>query len=278
MRCIIIDDDKLTRTALGKFIEQRPDLKLVGEFSDAVSAIPVIKNEKIDLIFLDMVMPKMTGIELLDQLDELPQIIIVSDYKEYAVEGFNYNVTDYLTKPITKDRFASAMDKVLQRSVFEQVKKESYHSIAVKQRSGFINISTDEILYVEGFGDYVNVHLQEGRKVTVLSTIKSMEDQLAGYSFMRIHRSYIANLKKIDRIVENNVFPHVYDDLLEKCDYDNLYIHEDNRLGLRQSIATRSKGLTQMVKEFESERLEICDFDVVAMLQDLHLYDKQRSN
>lgn len=206
MKCIVIDDDKLTRTALGKFIEQRPDLKLIDEFSDALSAIPAIKNKNIDLIFLDMVMPKMTGIELLNQFEELPQIIIVSDYKEYAVEGFNYNVTDYLTKPVTKDRFSSAMDKVLQRSVFEQVKNETYHSIAVKQRSGYINISTDEILYVEGFGDYVNVHLQEGRKVTVLSTIKAMDEQLADFSFMRIHRSYIANLKKIDRILENNVF------------------------------------------------------------------------
>lgn len=205
MKCIVIDDDKLTRMALSKLIEQRPDFKLIGEYSDALSAIPAIKNDKIDLIFLDMVMPKMSGIELLKQFDNLPQIIIVSDYKEYAVEGFNYNVTDYLTKPITKDRFSSAMDKVLERNLFEQVKKEAYHSIAVKQRSGYINISTDEILYVEGFGDYVNVHLQEGRKVTVLSTIKSMEEQLADYSFMRIHRSYIANLKKIDRIVENDV-------------------------------------------------------------------------
>lgn len=206
MKCIVIDDDKLTRRALSKLIEQRPDFKLIGEFPDAESAIPEIKNGNVDLIFLDMVMPKMSGIELLNHFETLPQIIIVSDYKEYAVEGFNYNVTDYLTKPITKDRFSNAMDKVLERNLFEQVKNESYHSIAVKQRSGFINISTDEILYVEGFGDYVNVHLQEGRKVTVLSTIKAMEEQLMDYSFMRIHRSYIANLKKIDRIVENDVY------------------------------------------------------------------------
>ena len=206
MKCIVIDDDKLTRRALSKLIEQRPDFKLIGEFPDAESAIPEIKNGDIDLIFLDMVMPKMSGIELLNHFETLPQIIIVSDYKEYAVEGFNYNVTDYLTKPITKDRFSNAMDKVLERNLFEQVKNESYHSIAVKQRSGYINISTDEILYVEGFGDYVNVHLQEGRKVTVLSTIKAMEEQLMDYSFMRIHRSYIANLKKIDRIVENDVY------------------------------------------------------------------------
>ena len=206
MKCIVIDDDKLTRTILSKFIGQRPDLKLVGEFQDPLAAIPIIKSESIDLIFLDMVMPKMSGIELMNHFQKLPQIIIVSDYKEYAVEGFNYNVTDYLTKPITKERFSSAMDKVLQRSVFEQVKNESYHSIPVKQRSGYINISTDEILYVEGFGDYVNVHLQEGRKVTVLSTIKAMDEQLSEFSFMRIHRSYIANLKKIDRIVENDVF------------------------------------------------------------------------
>ncbi len=206
MKCIVIDDDKLTRRALSKLIEQRPDFKLIGEFPDAESAIPEIKNGNVDLIFLDMVMPKMSGIELLNHFETLPQIIIVSDYKEYAVEGFNYNVTDYLTKPITKDRFSNAMDKVLERNLFEQVKNESYHSIAVKQRSGYINISTDEILYVEGFGDYVNVHLQEGRKVTVLSTIKAMEEQLMDYSFMRIHRSYIANLKKIDRIVENDVY------------------------------------------------------------------------
>jgi two-component system, LytTR family, response regulator len=206
MKCIVIDDDKLTRTILSKFISQRPDLKLVGEFQDPLAAIPIIKSEAVDLIFLDMVMPKMSGLELMNHFHKLPQIIIVSDYKEYAVEGFNYNVTDYLTKPITKERFSSAMDKVLQRSVFEQVKNESYHSIPVKQRSGYINISTDEILYVEGFGDYVNVHLQEGRKVTVLSTIKAMEEQLAEFSFMRIHRSYIANLKKIDRVVENDVF------------------------------------------------------------------------
>lgn len=206
MKCIVIDDDKLTRTILSKFIGQRPDLKLIGEFQDPLAAIPIIKSEGVDLIFLDMVMPKMSGLELMNHFHALPQIIIVSDYKEYAVEGFNYNVTDYLTKPITKERFSSAMDKVLQRSVFEQVKNESYHSIAVKQRSGYINISTDEILYVEGFGDYVNVHLQEGRKVTVLSTIKAMDEQLAEFSFMRIHRSYIANLKKIDRIVENDVF------------------------------------------------------------------------
>ncbi|NVK63567.1 MAG: response regulator transcription factor [Flavobacteriales bacterium] len=209
MKCIVIDDDKLTRRALSKLIEQRPDFKLIGEFQDAESAIPIIKDGNIDLIFLDMVMPKMSGLELLNHFETLPQIIIVSDYTEYAVEGFNYNVTDYLTKPITKDRFSSAMDKVLERNLFEQVKSESYHSIAVKQRSGYINISTDEILYVEGFGDYVNVHLQEGRKVTVLSTIKAMEEQLSDYSFMRIHRSYIANLKKIDRIVENDV--HILD-------------------------------------------------------------------
>ena len=195
----------MARAIIAQFITNSTDLTIVNQFSNALQAIKYLNQNDVDLIFLDMVMPKMSGIELLKQFDSLPQIIIISDYTEYAVEGFNYNVTDYLTKPITKERFLNAVDRVLERNLFEQVKNESYHSIAVKQRSGYINISTDEILYVEGFGDYVNVHLQEGRKVTVLSTIKSMEDQLADYSFMRIHRSYIANLKKIDRIVENDV-------------------------------------------------------------------------
>lgn len=206
MKCIVIDDDKVTRKTISAYIEKRPDLKLIGEFGDAVSAIPMIKSDQVDLIFLDVVMPNMTGIDLMEYFKTLPQIIIVSDYKEYAVDGFNYNVTDYLTKPVTKDRFSSAIDKVLQRAVFEQVKNDEYHSISVKQRSGYINISTNDILYVEGFGDYVNVHLSEGRKVTVLSTIKAMDEQLSEYSFMRIHRSYIVNLKKVEKVVENDVY------------------------------------------------------------------------
>lgn len=206
MKCIIIDDDKLSRKTLESYIQNRPELNLVGQFEDAVTALPTLKEDKVDLMFLDMVMPNMSGVELMKYLDELPQIIIISEHKEYAVEGFNFNVTDYLTKPITKERFSSAIDKAFERRIFEQVKEEHYQSISVKQRSGYINIATDDILYIEGFGDYVNVILSEGKKVTVLSTIKGMEEQLANYNFMRIHRSYIVNLKKVDKVVENEVF------------------------------------------------------------------------
>ncbi|MCH2224035.1 MAG: LytTR family DNA-binding domain-containing protein [Crocinitomicaceae bacterium] len=205
MKCIIVDDDKLTRKTLSKYIEKRPELKLIGEFADAASALKSIRKDNVDLVFLDMVMPDITGLDVLKSIDQLPQIIIISDHKEYAVEGFNYNVTDYLTKPVPQDRFSEAIDKVFQRQVFEKVKQGKYYSIAVKQRSGYINVSTDDILYVEGFGDYVNVFLTEGKKVTVLSTIKGMEEQLIQYDFMRIHRSYIANLKKVEKIVENDV-------------------------------------------------------------------------
>lgn len=206
MKCIIVDDDKLTRKTLSKYIEKRPELRLTGEFADAASAIKSIQEDDVDLVFLDMVMPDITGLDVLKSIEVLPQIIIISDHKEYAVEGFNYNVTDYLTKPVLQERFSAAIDKVFQREVFEKVKQEKYHSIAVKQRSGYINISTDDILYVEGFGDYVNVFLTEGKKVTVLSTIKGMEEQLEPYDFMRIHRSYIAHLKKVEKVVENDVY------------------------------------------------------------------------
>jgi two-component system LytT family response regulator len=118
MKCIVIDDDKLTRITLAKYIQQRPDLKLLGEYEDTTSSMAIIKSNEVDLIFLDVVMPNMTGIELLKHFKVLPQVIIISDYKEYAADGFNYNVTDFLTKPITKERFSSALDKALQRSVF----------------------------------------------------------------------------------------------------------------------------------------------------------------
>ena len=206
MKCIIIDDDKLSRKTLERHIQNRPELKLVGQYEDAVSALPILKNKEVDLVFLDVVMPNMSGIELMKFLEDLPQIIIISEHKEYAVEGFNFNVTDFLTKPITKERFSNAIDKAFERRIFEQVKEDHYQSISVKQRSGYINIVTDDILYIEGFGDYVNVILSEGKKVTVLSTIKGMEEQLADFNFKRIHRSYIVNLKKVNKVVENDVF------------------------------------------------------------------------
>lgn len=206
MKCIIIDDDKLSRKTLEKHIQNRPELNLIGQFEDAISALPILKKKEVDLVFLDVVMPNMSGIDLMKFLEDLPQIIIISEHKEYAVEGFNFNVTDYLTKPITKERFSSAIDKAFERRIFEQVKEDHYQSISVKQRSGYINIATDDILYIEGFGDYVNVILSEGKKVTVLSTIKGMEEQLAEYNFKRIHRSYIVNLKKVDKVVENDVY------------------------------------------------------------------------
>ncbi len=206
MKCIIIDDDKLSRKTLEKHIQNRPELNLIGQFEDAISALTILKKKEVDLVFLDVVMPNMSGIDLMKFLEDLPQIIIISEHKEYAVEGFNFNVTDYLTKPITKERFSSAIDKAFERRIFEQVKEDHYQSISVKQRSGYINIATDDILYIEGFGDYVNVILSEGKKVTVLSTIKGMEEQLAEYNFKRIHRSYIVNLKKVDKVVENDVY------------------------------------------------------------------------
>lgn len=212
MKCIIIDDDKITQKTLEAYIQKRPELKLIGQYNDAVSAIPIIKSETVDLIFLDVVMPNMSGLDLMEYFSVLPQVIIVSDYKEYAVDGFNYNVTDFLTKPITQERFSGAIDKVFQRAAFEKVKNESYHTISVKQRSGYINISTDDILYIEGFGDYVNVYLTEGKKVTVLSTIKGMEEELSAYNFMRIHRSYIVNLSKVERVIENDV--HLKDQVI----------------------------------------------------------------
>lgn len=206
MKCIIIDDDSVTHKILRSYILKRPELRLIGEFEGVESALPLIAEEEVELIFLDVVMPKMTGIDFMASFIQLPQIIIVSAHKEYAVEGFTHNVTDYLTKPITYERFGLAIDKVFERRVFEKVKRDQYKSIAVKQRSGYINIATEDILYIEGFGDYVNVVLTLGKKVTILSTIKAMEEQLAEFDFMRIHRSYIVHLKKIDKIIDHEVY------------------------------------------------------------------------
>lgn len=206
MKCIIIDDDSISHKILENYINNRPDLILVGQFINAQSTIPFLEKEKVDLIFLDVEMPKMSGIDFLRSYNDLPQVILISEHKQYAVEGFNLNVTDYLIKPIQKERFGEAIDKVFERRIFNRIKNDHYQSIAVKQRSGYINIATDNILYIEGFGDYINVVLSEEKKVIVLSTIKKIEEQLTPFNFMRIHRSYIVNLKKVEKIIENNVY------------------------------------------------------------------------
>ncbi|GAB4298724.1 MAG: LytTR family DNA-binding domain-containing protein [Marinilabiliales bacterium] len=212
MNCIIIDDDKLSRKVIQEYVERTDLLNLLAVFEsavDAINSIPKIKEE-IDLIFLDVEMPDMTGMEFLKNLDNYPQIIIVSAKEQYALEAFEYDVTDYLLKPVSYARFYKAIGKALARKEetfgFKSVpvKEDTNDEIFIKKNSTFVRLKYDDILFVEALENYIIVNTFT-EKYTIHFTMKLIEKKLPAKKFKRVHRSYIVNINKIVGIEDNSI-------------------------------------------------------------------------
>lgn len=202
MNCIIVDDDPLQRQALENCVKQVKDLKLVGIFPNAIEAQLALKKRKVDLIFLDVEMPEMSGIEFLQSFRDVPQVIMVTAKKQYAFEAFEYDVTDYISKPIDMDRFSSAVQRA--RYYEENLLKKSKESdIFVKSDGALIKLSVNDIDYVEALGDYIKVLCKDKRHI-VHSTMKAFVAKLPP-DFIRIHKSYIINIRKIQKLEDNLV-------------------------------------------------------------------------
>jgi DNA-binding LytR/AlgR family response regulator len=177
------------------------DLKLVVVCKDAVEASNVLRKENVDLVFLDVEMPEMTGIELIKSLTHKPEIVLVTSKENYAVEAFEYDVADYIVKPATYERFLKAYDRVKARLTTDNENPVNDDAVFVKVDSQLVKVNTRDILWVEAFGDYVNV-FTETNKYIVHSTMKGMENKLPSDSFLRVHRSYIVRVEKIKAIEE----------------------------------------------------------------------------
>ncbi len=205
MKCLIVDDNKMARMAMKQLVSQIKDLELVKECEDAMQAYNTINKEPVDLVFLDVEMPGMTGLELIKNLgNKKPLIIFTTAKKEYAVEAFELNVVDYLIKPVTTARFLQAVERA--NEVFlsdkQEVKIGGQEFVFIKDNGVLKRISVDDIMYLEAMGDYVKVHTAQ--KFHVLhSTLKSIEEKLPAPKFIRVHRSYIVSLNKIDFIQES---------------------------------------------------------------------------
>ncbi|TND08533.1 MAG: response regulator of the LytR/AlgR family [Bacteroidetes bacterium] len=205
MHCLIIDDDPIARKTVEHCISRTDGLQLDGSCAGVSEAMKIIKQKKVDLIFLDVEMPEMTGLDFLRTFREIPQIILITGKKEYAAEAFDYDVTDFLLKPIDYPRFLKAVTKAQTIHGNTQVKDDDSEGLFVKKESSrFVRLSLKEILYVEALADYVNIFTKEGRH-TVLATMKSIEARLPQKDFIRIHRSFIARLDQIEEIEENSV-------------------------------------------------------------------------
>ncbi len=199
LNCIIVDDSAIQRIAISKLVKEYNTLSLLGEFSNVSDAKKALTTLHVDLIFLDIEMPKTNGFEFLDSLSNIPQIIFVTGKTEYAFKAFNYDATDYLQKPLTKPRFEIAIEKAFEQhksKVKNTTSENDYIFIKsnLKKRKVFVNT----ILWIEALGDYIKLVTTEDSHV-ILSTMKAFEKEVEDYSFMRIHKSYIVNLLKIKR-------------------------------------------------------------------------------
>lgn len=207
MKCLVVDDDALSREVIKDLVQSAEGLELAGTCSDAMEAYKLLKNEQIDLVFLDVEMPKMSGLELLESLDVLPQIILITSHPEYALQSYEYNVTDFLVKPVALPRFLKAIDKAQKIAQSSADERSKDGSIFIKTDSRLVQLTVHNILYVEALGNYVMVYTEKGRH-TVLSTMKDIEKKLPAPDFMRVHRSFIVRVDKIDSIEDNFIQIH----------------------------------------------------------------------
>lgn len=201
LKCVITDDEPVARKGLRGYIEKIEFLTLIGECEDAIQLNMLLKHEKPDLVFLDIEMPYISGIDFLAGISDPPQIIIVSAYEQYALKGYELDVTDYLLKPVNFDRFLKAVNKVYAR--FEEKQKpDSGEHIFVKSDKQLKKIILKDILFVESMENYVTIYTASGKTV-VYTTLKQMMESLPPELFIQVHRSYIVNTLRVQAIDGN---------------------------------------------------------------------------
>ena len=214
LRCIAVDDESLGRKLLEEYISQLPFLELVRTCKNAFEAMEVLQEEKIDLMFLDIQMPGMLGTKFLASLRESPMVIFVTAYSNYAVESYELDVIDYLLKPVSLERFTKACYKALDAAKKQETlspattvpQRETPEYFLVNVEYSLVKIIIQNISHIEGMKDYVKIFLQDTKKpVLTKSTLKGIEEKLPSTQFMRVHKSFIVNLDKIESIRSHQI-------------------------------------------------------------------------
>ena len=230
IKTLIIDDEPLALDVLETYVKQMPELQLVGRCSNALEANEFLRKNPVDLIFLDIQMPRLSGVDFIKTLANPPMFIFTTAYSDYALEGYELNAIDYLLKPISMERFMKAVNKAMEQHELRKRDEagestttgEGVEFFFVKADKKLVKIKYDDILYIEGLKDYVIIRLEQGRVVT-LQTMKSLEDKLPLWRFKRIHRSYIVSIDKIHAVDGTSV------DVYEKGQIKQLPIGKNYR-------------------------------------------------
>ncbi|GIQ61269.1 MULTISPECIES: LytR/AlgR family response regulator transcription factor [Flavobacterium] len=211
MNCIIIDDEEMARAIMGKMIESTSQLNVLQEFSNAINAIKYLNQNEVDLIFLDIHMPDFTGFDFIQTIKNPPKIILVTSDKNFAIEAFEYEcIIDYLVKPITEDRFQKAIQKANttpsseKKNINKGINEDNINEFYINIDRRFIKIEFALVNIVEAKGDYIHIKT-ENKNYVVHSTLKKIEDKLPKDLFLKVHRSFIINTKKIIDIEDNSV-------------------------------------------------------------------------
>lgn len=211
LRCCVIDDEPLASGLIASYIEKTPFMELIGEFSSPKDAISTILNDNVDVVFLDIQMPQLNGIEFAKIIPQTTRIIFTTAYSNYAVDGFKVNALDYLLKPVSYEEFLAAANRALN---WHELARRSAAApagsaidneyIIIKSEYKLVQIKVDDIVYIEGLKDYVKIYIDGTEKsIMTLLSMKTLEQTLPSDRFMRVHRSFIVNLTKI-RIIERN--------------------------------------------------------------------------
>ena len=202
INCAIIDDEPLAAGLLKSYAEKTPFLNLIGTYGSAVEAMKELRNNPVHLLFLDIQMPELSGIEFAKILPKETKVIFTTAFEQYAIEGYKVSALDYLMKPVSYEEFLKAANKALDWFCVSQ-KRQTYAAdrfMYVKSDYKLVRVALDDILYIEGLKDYIRIYLTDGQKVMSLMNMKKMEDYLPRPEFLRTHRSYIVHMSKAEAI------------------------------------------------------------------------------
>ena len=202
INCAIIDDEPLAAGLLKSYAEKTPFLNLIGTYGSAVEAMKELRNNPVHLLFLDIQMPELSGIEFAKILPKETKVIFTTAFEQYAIEGYKVSALDYLMKPVSYEEFLKAANKALDWFCVSQ-KRQTYAAdrfMYVKSDYKLVRVALDDILYIEGLKDYIRIYLSDGQKVMSLMNMKKMEDYLPRPEFLRTHRSYIVHMSKAEAI------------------------------------------------------------------------------
>lgn len=214
LSCAIIDDEPLAAELLASYVSKTPGLRLAGVYESAVTAMKELRERPVDLLFLDIQMPELSGLEFATLLPKDTRIIFTTAFDRYAIDGYKVDAADYLLKPVSYDRFAASVNKVIEWFETNERRKTAARDrfVYVKSEYKLIRLDFDDILYIEGLKDYVKIYFEAPRKpVLSLVNMKRVEDCLPSPQFMRVHRSFVVNMAKVSmvdrgRIVMGDVF------------------------------------------------------------------------